>query len=504
MNRDAVIFFATLFLIACLGVVIRWHFALEPLWIDELHTAWSTNPQITFFQMIDRAGQGNQTPLYFAIAWTIQTALGFSELVLRSTSLLAAMLAIIVAAIWVRNSTRSSACGLVTATLLAADYWAIIYGSEARPYALVQLLAIVQTSSLFQEHRYNNNRKDRNPRISWQLFFTTACLLLTHLSTILLVAAQVLFILIQHKHFNLRRITYSFAAAFLSLAISFPVVSQVLYNRSDWSSVYRIHDLLQAVWPSLIAAVFIPGIISIWGNPKRHPIWLLGACSTIPLIIVVVMQLTGFATAASYRYVCYATPLATIFAGLAVGTLNSRSHRIAVSICIVLIAITANPLTRNAASFYSYGFRQENWQQTVSKLNEFNTGKSQLVFLFPNLIEDHRLQTEHTDKFSQYISFPLTSAYRLNPESTIVPMPTITAKPRWSAEHIESIIANDGCEIAARADKHLFAQILNELTQTASDQKAEFNIQIFEQDMNVVRIARVTLVERRTSSDGPD
>ena len=84
-------------LVLAAGCWIRWKIATgELLWLDELHTGWVVGG--SFEQALTRSAQGNQAPLFFGLVWSAIQWLGTSELSLRLVSLLAALLAMVMAA----------------------------------------------------------------------------------------------------------------------------------------------------------------------------------------------------------------------------------------------------------------------------------------------------------------------------------------------------------------------------------------------------------------------
>ncbi|MEA3245612.1 MAG: glycosyltransferase family 39 protein, partial [Gemmatimonadota bacterium] len=138
-------------LLVAVAVVAAWTRVLqarESLWLDELHTAWVAMG--SWGEVAARSMAGNQSAPFFALEWALVHTLGASELVLRLPSLVAGVALVGALYTLARAWTGSAWIGLVTAWLAAADPQAIYYGTEARPYALVQLLGVLHVA-LFAE-----------------------------------------------------------------------------------------------------------------------------------------------------------------------------------------------------------------------------------------------------------------------------------------------------------------------------------------------------------------
>jgi hypothetical protein len=172
---------AALGLVALVGAGLRLVQSGESLWLDELHTAWCALASLD--EVGARAADGNQGPLFFWLQWALVRLLGASELSLRLTSILAGTALLMLVGVWVAQQT-SPLAGLVAATLLAVDPWAIFWGSEARPYALVQWLGTAHLLAV----RPLLTRPTRGWRLFWVL--GGAALFHLHYTAVLLFAAE--------------------------------------------------------------------------------------------------------------------------------------------------------------------------------------------------------------------------------------------------------------------------------------------------------------------------
>ena len=131
--------------ILCVGAGLRGWQATDSLWLDELHTGWSVSG--TWSEVSTRAAAGNQSPCYFWLVWVWTRVFGQSELVLRFPSLLTGI-ALIATVFWVVSRwTDCRWSPAMCALLVALDPHQVFFSQEARPYALVQLIGLLQLTS---------------------------------------------------------------------------------------------------------------------------------------------------------------------------------------------------------------------------------------------------------------------------------------------------------------------------------------------------------------------
>ncbi|MFH1582748.1 MAG: glycosyltransferase family 39 protein [Candidatus Falkowbacteria bacterium] len=130
-----------LFIFLILGLILRLHhIGLRPYWLDEANSV-----NLVFLKFSDLYGQiittGNSLAyIYFIKIWSY--FFGSSELAIRSLSILAGLLAIILIYKLGRLLFNKTAA-LWAAFLLAVNYFSIFYSIQARPYSLEILFSIL-------------------------------------------------------------------------------------------------------------------------------------------------------------------------------------------------------------------------------------------------------------------------------------------------------------------------------------------------------------------------
>ena len=497
---------AILALLVLVGFAARIFFAGEPLWVDELHTAWAVDG--SFAELFSRSAQGNQTPLYFLVQWFVCSVTDLSEPALRSISIATSSIAILMAGFLVWRWTQNLVAAAVTTLLAAIDYWLLFYGSEARPYAMLQLLCLIQIHYLLEATANTTTASTRFlGKIDWRIVATTALLPLTHLTSILLIASQIAYVVLVRPN-NATKIAGSILAGLFILLLAFPIIADVMANRSDWASITDPVGFVNELWPTMLPCVATPVLLiglsrvfttdakkgrlasNVVNGIRSAPLTLITFCCLLPAGIALLATLAKFAPIASPRYIACSLILAPIFAGLAFEKIVNKGQPVACFL-ILAAAIWFNPITNNVWSNEKFVFRSENWESVVQRVGGNQIGNRSVVFLFPNLVEDPRLQSQaHDPELEKYLTFPLTGIYKL-PEATItIPMPTLTNN-RWQARHIQQIIQNGGAQIVARTDDSTLKIILGELAVLADEHQAKFSLITESQAGNIVQIVNV-------------
>ena len=129
-----------LFLVLFLAVAVRWTALHEGLWLDELHSTWAAEGD--WSEVSSRARYGNQSPLYFYLLKALLSAGPTDEWWARLPSLIPCLLTVSLIYCLVLQATASVKAAVAVSLAATVDPKFIFYGTEARPYALVQLIAI--------------------------------------------------------------------------------------------------------------------------------------------------------------------------------------------------------------------------------------------------------------------------------------------------------------------------------------------------------------------------
>lgn len=415
-----------------LGGCLRCWQANECLWLDELHTSWVVFASPA--EIIPRAQEGNQSPLYFYIVWGVVQVFGHSPWTLRLPSLLAGIGLIVGSAFLVRRWTRSGAAGLLVAMMIALNRDCIFYAQEARPYALLQLCALCH-AAVFMNLLNQPTRRNRILYVAG-----AAGLFYLHYTAALYLLAQVVcwcFLSCRPSS----RPNYRFAQAATDWAIilllcvpTLSHVAAVAARRDNWQrmvSTWPFHYALQTTLV-LFAAIPLLSIVLGFGlRLVRREARIGGSCWTwsicwwaIPMSLAAAATFSQLAALFTVRYLVTAIVGAMVFAALCAAVFRSRLYRIIYATVIIGGMLASNGLIEQMSlDGRVIGDRNEHWDDMASWLNERLERSPRPVFLCAGLLEDTALETAPSDQLADYCLFPIQGIYTIQSED-LEPLPT--------------------------------------------------------------------------------
>ncbi len=468
-------------LIIALAAVLRAWQANESLWIDELHTSWVVSDDADF--IAGRAAIGNQSPLFFYVVKASTFCFGMTELALRLPSLIAGTALVLLVFFACARWTKSTCAGLFAAVVVALERDFLFYSQEARPYAMVQLVGLIQIMlfvELVSRARQPDSRKHGRFLIRIALVISTACLFYLHYTAMLIVVGEV-------AAFAVLRIattkpgTYQWSTFSVDLGITcllcLPAAGHlwdIWQRKQNWLSI-------PADWPSLETArtvavfVVLPLLVvaTAWisktgrrdGAPWRF-VGLLAMLFAIPLLIGWLLTVTGIANLGLHRYVIVTAVIPMIFAACCCGLLARPVVRIAAGLLIAICAITSDAYLNRETVFWQLyepekaaRFHYEDWRGAVRWINEPRSGHQVPVLLCSALVEDESLWKTTDAKTYEYLQFPLRGIYRLNPERRqVIPLPTFPhptnqRRQRPSSDKCREIGRAGGAWLVIRHDR---------------------------------------------------
>ena len=505
-------------LVAAVGGWVRWLIASsEILWLDELHTSWSVAGSLG--EVYQRALSGNQTPLYFWISWLSVEVFGETEFSLRLVSLIAGTGTIIAAAWLVLRWTGSTIAAVVTSLLIALDVQFIYYATEARPYALVQFLGVVQVALFWRlinwygpqiESVEAESETAGSPELTgnssqwvW-LSLVTALLFYTHVTSAWLFAGEAIFVciaLLIGK--SLKRLLLASVVAAALCVPAFLQLGQLAARRSNWSSVSSTPELLlqqalpAGIWLLVPAAAILIAILS--GKERGSPAVQkrLGNCqlgfvalwALMPTVLVVAFDLLEVAPMALARYTLVGAAAMPIFAGLAIGFIDVRKIRLFLAIALIAVSLIWSPIT--SGKFVTSGFdagelpglRWEDWKSPVDQINANQAKRNHPVLLASNLIEDVDALENSAAEFQAYVRFPVKGIYQIDtqtPSGTenetssrqVIAIPTLPGE-HTRASDIETIKNSGGAWLIVRGTPELALEIEDEIVNEMAAQFPE-------------------------------
>ena len=483
-------FWLTVIPISLGGLLLRFWFAGEPLWLDELHTAWCVDG--SFVHIGHRAGQGSQTPLFYWLTAAVTSLTGTNVFSLRAVSLMFGTLSIIGCAATVYRLTQNLPAAVATAVLVSIDAWLLFYSTESRPYAMLQLLSLLQ----FLVLAACVNGSATELRTSWLLVVLTGLVLATHLTGALLIMSEILVLLATGPKKNMSRIGSLAAGTLLALpAVMFSLPAFEI--REQWISMSGPEKLFQD-WKIPLLLQTLPAVLltaSSWfldANQRQLQRWCLAAIlwATLPLVLALVLDAVSIPVA-SYRFTTVSSLAPAVCIALSVPLNSSRKITTIGLILVTGFSVLLSPVTVNCfRNANPPRFRNENWESAVEFVNSLET--EQPLFLFANIYEDRQALVESSPAFQDYLSFPVRGPYKITAEKTVISMPTLSLDG-WLDEHVQRIRTHQGACLICRVGDDQFQKIQASLHSNLKRNGLRGDIESFQQLDNVLKIAVVRI-----------
>jgi len=463
----AIITFAALFMRARLND--------ESLWIDELHTAWVVAEDAS--DIPARSAIGNQSPLYFVGVWLGVQMGGIQEWVLRGPSIVAGAALSPLLFFLVRSWTRSATCSLLAAALAAIDPTLLFYGSEARPYALMQL-TVVGHLFAFGKLLFCKHRKAWAWEIIFLLLGVVAFYL--HYTAALLFPAEAiasLFLFAVHREhvaIKWQRLLALAGALALAMTTAYFSLANIFARRNNWSigfgegemvaslEMLGFHRYLIAPLALFAFVAFIASIKLRFQIPWKRfipsaPLTLAISWFLCPLLIAWIVTVSDLVPLFYHRYLLVALPGGIVFVAVLCSAVPRRL-RLLFSVILLITALVTGGLAEN---IYRYNRllppRNEDWRGAIAKIN--GSPENDLpVALYSQLIESTALEEHPGDEaLRAYTLCAVTSAYLLDNggysdrkrEFVSIPMST---EPKLRTTDITTIASAGGCWVIVRGD----------------------------------------------------
>ncbi len=427
----------------------------ESLWLDELHTAWVATAPVS--QLVERAQAGNQTPLYFLAiralvgppsanamaapspAVNVHTWWSTSyEQQLRLPSAIAWGAALLILGAIALQSPQRSECKwtLTAMTMLwaAIDQVQWFYGTEARPYAWVQLASllgwwiVVHVSDITHgplelPHRVNSLRK-------WCLVWSCMAALMVHLhlTAALLVLAQwaVLFAVLVRNDPRRTIGILAVATVVVVLGISplFYLIGPVWQRRVQWSSFASDSSMGNLLTMFPLLPVLVPATVGLVmdrfqfrsatrpHDERRINVGVWIAAFSIPLLLAWGLTGSGIAPLMHRRFLIGCSLPVYCLAGELLARFKSRRWRLICGSAIVISLCATQGTYEILRAPSALGkMRGEDWRGAARWISM--VGKSgDLIACASGLIEAQTSKPPISDNLEQYLMYPLDSIYR--------------------------------------------------------------------------------------------
>jgi len=500
----------------------------ESLWVDELHTAWCAAGSLG--DVGPRARFGNQSPLFFYLEWILAQGLGLNEPVLRAPSLIAGVALCGAMFLLVHHWTKQIAPALLAALLTAWDGNLILFSGEARPYALLQLVAVLHVYSLSRVVAFGQaERPEKTSRMLWRGCFLAsgAAAFYLHYTAGLLLVGDLVAVVVLASFDRRLRARWKEAAvdAALLLAALTPATGQlreILSRRQNWSAFIDPPSLwgmaAQMQWGVYLAAplMLLAGLaaVRVWredsqGDPPdqdrgsafemRPPYrwWVVAGCWLLaPLLLTYVVSEHTTARVFYFRYLLAMFPAPIAIAALCCAATRGMRLNGLVYTGVALIALlggtTFSLLWTEGRFAYQRG---EDWRGAVELLQQRRSPATPIL-VFSNLIETAALADPPESQpamLHDYALLPLTSAYPLpGLQGELIPLAAgeLQALP---PDQLQLITDAGEAWIVVRGDQVTADALAASVAQQLAAHAEEFGLQ-GEQAFGGVKVMRIVVL----------
>jgi mannosyltransferase len=358
--------------ITAVGGALRFAFLnQQSFWFDEAVTVHLVHKSLV--GMFDSLpGSESTPPLYYLLAWVWSRMFGTGEAGLRSLSAVLGT-ATVPVAFFLGRLFASHRAGLFAASLVACSPLLIWYSQEARCYALLVLLGAL--SVLAFEHARRWPRRAELTR--WAVVASLA--LATHYFAVFLVAAEAVWLIIEHA--RRRTVLVAVGAVAAAGAALLPLaLHQEGTNQTWWITVAPLSSRVRQTVTQFATGAY---------SPPHHGATLVAAATFlvvgllwwrlshrdrrgagIPLLLGVVTILLPLALAPTrfdkffYRNVVASWPLLAV--GLAIVLASTRVGRAGVALltlaCLIELGALAVVLSRPA-------LQRDDWRSATRALS---------------------------------------------------------------------------------------------------------------------------------------
>jgi hypothetical protein len=455
---------------------------------------------------------GNQSPVYFYLAWAASEAWGGGEAALRSPSLVAGIALIPCCAFAVWHWTRSQSAALLAALLAAIDRNCIFYAQEARPYACVQLAALLHLLLFW--------RLLSAPSGRLRLAFVGGAGLLfyLHYTAVLLLAAEAaLYALLWLRRawrpaYPPSLLAFDLAGAALLFLPASPHLREIAARRRNWELFVRPWVSRAMAGPA-VAHLAAPGLIALtlagvrrargrrpWLALPDGRVVLLAACwLAVPLTVAWLLTYTKAACLFHVRYVIVSALAPMLAAGLCCACCPTRAGRSLVALGALSASVYMSGMaTQLRLDGRLLADRHEDWRAAVELVNRRHAHDALPVMVRSGLIEADGLLRDHDEAFREYCLLPVLGLYRIDrPRADLAPLPTT----RWRCledEIRERIWERGGAWLLAHGGSSTADAVISRVLHDLAT--AEVAVRCVERrPFGYVTVARIR-VERRNQS----
>ena len=403
--------------------VVSWFVLMWPMWsggplvMDEHGSYWiidSGLPGTSLMRSLDYAAI---PPLSSWLQTVFLTVLGKSELTFRLSSAVCALGAIIVSYL-AGKELGSPLTGGLTALLVAWHPEAMDEVRIARCYGLVLLLG---AAVIWATVRWQRSPGSLWAALLWSL--ASVALLWTHYTSALLVIISGLSVAISafvRRDFSHATLSRLLIAVLLVSLMCLPLIPS-LFRLKEWGPILNYSDSSTSIW-NVIGPLWwigLPvGVVAVRAlarsrSPQeisRSGLWITGACSLLPLLILAVLASSDMSSLANPRYRVAYAPAGACF--LALLLTSSRRWKVSIGAAIVVLVVSWSLTPLGPWELGRLGSATEQEWRELNAYIEDNAKPGEPIFVQSGLTESYLVPLFTEDRvFLEYVACRVSRFY---------------------------------------------------------------------------------------------
>ncbi|WP_348970078.1 glycosyltransferase family 39 protein [Pseudomonas atacamensis] len=346
-NKNTLIVYVLLGSCIALGAILRsYNIFDKSLWMDELFSAWASDPENSLETVFHRTVEDVHPPLFQILLWVAYKIFGYDERLGRVFSMVLGV-AVIPVMYVLGYKLFNVTVGLFVAFLSAINFYLIVFSQNSRSYELLVFLTVVSFVLLLDLIRKQN--------YSSAIYYALACAALvnTHYFGFLLVMNQALFLMWFSfcPRFKKRVFFLGAGAGIVILASIVPIIPYILINmerKDTWIQVpvgtFAVESLvlpfgdLSAALLSLVLLLF--GLNSlIKKDAERLPLSLLLSWWLISYAVAYVKSIF-FTPVLSEKNIIVFVPVLLVFIACGVEQVRGGGARVVLLAFLALVSVS--------------------------------------------------------------------------------------------------------------------------------------------------------------------
>ena len=404
----------------------------------------------------------------------------------------------------------------------------VFYASEARPYALLQLLGVLQAITFWGwiDHYLISSKasaaaEQTTSRLRlachWSIVsLLSALLIYTHVTAAWLLVAEVIFVLSICVVRRTIPAPQFWLAAGLFLLLVIPAATTVTTawsRKGNWSSVSNSAQVESGLWQSCLlfaaiplAAVLLERLV-LWFRHRQTSasdsrtstpttfwqLYFVTLWAIVPTLAIVLLDRFQIAPLGLDRYAIVGAVAFVLTAAWLIGHIQTKGLQWIVAALVAGIAMWHSS---TIDALLSGGLRNENWRDAIATIESvpIKAASKFPILLAANVLEDVEAQRDTSQRFQNYLKFPVLGVdLGADPEIDNPIVPLNSRGPLFDSESAAMVHRSGGGWLIVRDLPESVPQIIDEINACSDAKDFRFEHAHFDQPSpNYVQLFRIS------------